>query len=176
MYALELLDVLKAERVVFNDRLIDLEIKVRTSEGTEEVWPFTYSPDDNAPITVAAGAWMSAHPDFKIKAARKLRADDFALNRRNVRSVFIGLGFPANAVDIAIENRPAGGERENLMLAWLEDNSFRRDHEVVELAFAHWSGIDPNVTKKMLDDRWIEIGKMMYATEPLVTPDEAVQH
>jgi hypothetical protein len=176
MFAVELLDVTKGVRSRWDDRLIDLEIKVLTSEGTEEVWPFTYSPDDNAPMTKKAGAWMSAHPNFKIAAAPKLKPSDYTLNRRNVRSVFIGLGAPANAVDIAIENRPAGNERENLMLAWLEDASFSRDSEIVEMAFNHWSGIDPNLTKKMLDDRWMEIGKMDRAVAPLVSASEAVQH
>lgn len=167
--AVQLLDVVAAEQSRYFPGVLELKIKVLTSEGLEETWPFTYSPADPAPISTAATQWLAEHPDFEIAPAVALTAIDFSLNRRNVRSVFIGLGLPADAVDTAIQNKPAGGEREELMLAWLEDDHYRFDSPVVSATFDHWAGIDPNLTLAALEARWMEIGKMLYAQAVVVT-------
>lgn len=168
------IEVVRAEHSRFWSDVLDLDIRVITEEGVEEVWPFTYVPSDGAPVTAAVATWLGTHPEFPVAAAVALSAADFGLNRRNVRSAFIGIGLGADAVDIAINAKPAGGEREDLMLSWLEDDSFRIDSPVVVAAFDYWVGIDPNLTLAALNTKWVELGRMLMATTPLVAPSEAV--
>lgn len=174
--AAKLLDVLSAEYSRFRPDIIDFKIKVETDEGAEEVWPFAYHPEDGSPITLGVKLWLEAHPDFKVAKAAPLTPADFHLNRRDVRTVFLTLGFPADAVDIAIQNRPAGGEREEAMLSWLEDDYFQRDSAVVLIAFEHWRGIDPNLTAEQVNERWILLGKRTLTGERAVPVSEAVVH
>lgn len=168
--AVALLDIVRAGHNRYFPEALDLLIKVQTSEGLEETWPFTYVKGDGAPITLQATEWLAAHPDFEIAPAVALTPIDYTLNRRNVRSVFIGLGLPADAVETAIQNKPAGGEREELHLSWLEDDAFRFDAPVVTATFEHWASIDPNLKLSALQARWMEMGKVSYAATPLIDP------
>ena len=63
-----------------------------------------------------------------------------------------------------------------MILAWMEDQYFHREDAVVLAAFEHWRGIDPNLTAKQLDERWIQLGKRALTGMRPAVESEAVQH
>lgn len=176
MLATKLVEVLSGARSRFRPEVIDFEIRVELEDGSEEIWPFTYVPTDGAPITHGVKLWLEAHPDFEIGEAAPLTPEDFHLSRRDVRTAFITLGLPADATETAIKSRPAGGEREDMLLSWLEDDYFQRDSAVVLATFEYWYGIDPNhLTPEGLDTRWMQLGKRALTGEDRATsPSEEI--
>lgn len=159
MMAVKLVGVNSAEVNRWHPDLIDLSITVETDEGTIETWPFTYHPDDPAPMTLAAKDYLAAHPELEITSPAELTTADFRLNRRDVRIVFMGLGYGANAVDVALENLERGAQKDDLQLGWMENDSFARDDQIVLSTYEHWRGIDPTLTAEKVDEKWLDSGK-----------------
>lgn len=159
MYATKLVSVNSAEVNKFHPDLLELSITVETDDGTVETWPFTYHPSDTAPITIAAKEYLAAHPELEITSPAELTAADFNLNRRDVRSVFMALGYGVNAVDVALENLERGSQKDELQLGWMEDAMYPRDSQTVLSTYEHWRGIDPTLTAEKVDEQWLRIGK-----------------
>ena len=171
MYATKLVAVNSAEVSKWHPDLLELSITVETDEGTIETWPFSYNPLDAAPMTGEVKTYLEAHPELHIASPAELTVADFRLNRRDVRVVFMSLGYGAQAVDTALENLPAGAQKDDLQLAWLEDDLYPRDAQVVLSTFEHWRGIDPTLTAEKVDERWLDIGKSRIPNIPVYQTD-----
>ena len=154
---------IKGANLTAFDGTLDFIVTVQPREGSSpEDWPFHYVPGDRAPMTLAVKDWLAAHPKFKpgprpVPSSNPL---DYPLTRRQVRFVFIGLGLPADAVDIALVNVEDRPTREMLRIEWFEGRTFRRDDPVVVHTALHWVGIEPPLTDARIDKRWLEIARL----------------
>jgi hypothetical protein len=160
MRATALKKVISAERSKYHPEAIDLMIEVETDQGTVETWPFGYLPSDLAPITQQVTEWFKNNPQMEIRPAPKLTHLDFGLNRRDVRVAFIGLGLPADAVEIALARKTADSDGELLKVDWLEGERFGRNDPVIVATLEHYIGLDPTLTPEKLDAKWLSIGMM----------------
>lgn len=132
---------------------LELEIEVE-EDGERKVWPFHYVPSDPAPATLAIKAWLDEHPDVAIKARPPVATTALRLGRRPVREMLVGLGLPADAVEIALDALPEGAEKEAMRLDWMEGQGFYFEDPLVTQTLHYWMAERTDLNTGRLETAW----------------------
>jgi hypothetical protein len=136
---------------------LSMMVEVELDEGVREVWPFHYVPSDKAESTKTVTAWLAAHPDFPIgpRVVPMRPVNEMAITRRSIRLALVGLGLPADAVELALAESQPDTEREVMRAIWMEAQVVRRDDPIIVITVNYWrerAGID----EAMADKAWFE--------------------